>query len=167
EFLTRSGASRKIFNSPRPRAADTFPTWSCNQTCKASTTVDFAPVFGARLDGLDLSLDLVELPNAPQHLNDCTNSFKAFKRPGWVSIAGLLPPPRQRTRLPSCSAPARRSARPRQMVLHAIPVAGETTATTPCPATRASLAANRRLSFSSRISESALKRAMTAAVSII
>ena len=31
-------------------------------------------------------------------IDDCTNSFKAAKSPGWVSIAGLPPPPARRTR---------------------------------------------------------------------
>src|SRR5271166_5961185 len=100
-------------------------------------------------------------------IDDCTSSFNASKSPGWVSIAGLLPPPRRRTRPPNCSAPASRSARPRPMVLRATPVARETSATPPRPAARASQAANRRLSFSFRTGESASKRAVIAAVSII
>src|SRR5271157_4986006 len=53
------------------------------------------------------------------------------------------------------------------MVLRATPVARETSATPPRPAARASQAANRRLSFSFRTGESASKRAVIAAVSII
>ena len=87
-------------------------------------------------------------------------------QPG-VSIAGLLPPPARRTCWPSRTAPARKSARPRPMVLRAIPLARDTPATPPRPAARASLAANRRRSRSSKNGESTSKRAVMAAVSII
>jgi hypothetical protein len=42
-----------------------------------------------------------------------------------------LPPPARRTRLPNCMTPARKSARPRPIVLRAIPVARDTAATSP------------------------------------
>ena len=58
-------------------------------------------------------------------MDDCTNSFRAAKIPGWVSIAGLPPPPCRRTRRLDITAPERRSARPRSIVLRARPVACE------------------------------------------
>ncbi len=80
-------------------------------------------------------------------MDDCTNSFKAAKIPGWVSIAGLPPPPCRRTRMLDITGPERRSARPRSIVLRARPVACDTATTPPRPAARASLAANNRRPF--------------------
>jgi hypothetical protein len=54
---------------------------------------------------------------------DCTKSFKVSRSPGCVSVAGLPPPPRRRTRELNITAPERKSARPRSIVLRAIPVA--------------------------------------------
>src|SRR5580700_2749923 len=89
-------------------------------------------------------------------IDGSTSSFKASKIPGCVSIAGFCPPPLRRTRSPHRTAPDRRSARPRPMVLRAIPVVCETAAIPPRPAARASLAANRRRSLSLRNGPSAL-----------
>ena len=99
-------------------------------------------------------------------MDDCTNSFRAAKIPGWVSVAGLPPPPRRRTRVLNITAPERRSARPRSIVLRAIPVACDTATTPPRPAARASLAANNRRPLSSSAGASASKRALMAAMSI-
>ena len=95
-------------------------------------------------------------------IDDCTRSRSAAKSPGCVSIAGLRPPPARRTRPPSAAVPARRSARPRPMVLRAIPLARETAVTPPRPAARASLAANKRRPLSSRDRASTSKRTLIA-----
>jgi hypothetical protein len=100
-------------------------------------------------------------------IEDCTKSFKVSKRPGCISVAGLPPPPRRRMRVLDITAPERRSARPRSIVLRAIPVARDTATIPPCPAARASPAANNRRSLSSSTGSSASKRALMAAVSII
>jgi hypothetical protein len=78
------------------------------------------------------------------------NPSKAAKIPGWVSIAGLPPPPRRRTRVLDMTAPECRSDRPRSIVPRAIAVANETATTPPRPAPRASPAENNRRPFSSR-----------------
>src|ERR1700733_12777127 len=83
-------------------------------------------------------------------IDGSASSFKASKIPGCVSIAGFCPPPLRRTRSLHRPAPDRRSAKPRPMVLRAIPVVRETAAIPPRPAARASLAANRRRSLSLR-----------------
>jgi hypothetical protein len=89
-----------------------------------------------------------------------------FGDEGCVSVAGLPPPPCRRTRVLDITAPERKSARPRSIVLRAIPVARETATTPPCPAARASLDANKRRSLSPRTGSSASKRALMAAMSI-
>jgi hypothetical protein len=81
--------------------------------------------------------------------------IQGFQDPGLHLDRGLLSAtpaanPLYRT------APDWRSARPRPMVLRAIPVVSETAAIPPRPAARASLAANRRRSLSLRNGPSAL-----------
>jgi hypothetical protein len=78
-------------------------------------------------------------------MEDCTNACKASRSPGWVSVAGLLPPPTRRTRSPSRAA--RKSARPHPIVLRAMPVARDTAATPP-PPRRARFARRQQAAFS-------------------
>src|SRR5580700_3713409 len=93
--------------------------------------------------------------------------IQSFQDPGLDLDRGLLSAPLRRTRSLHRTAPDRRSARPRPMVLRAIPVVRETAAIPPRPAARASLAANRRRSLSLRNGSSASKRAWMASRSII
>src|SRR5580692_6309422 len=71
-------------------------------------------------------------------------------------FAVRCPPPLRRTRSLHRIAPDRRSAKPRPMVLRAIPVVRETATIPPRPAARASQAANKRRSLSLRNGPSAL-----------
>ena len=113
-----------------------------------------------------LLLTHIKAASGSPRMDDCTNSFKAARIPGCVSIAGLPPPPCRRTRMLDITAPERRSARPRSIVLRARPVARDTATTPPRPAARASLAANNRRPFSSSDSARASNRALMAEISI-
>src|SRR3954452_10758725 len=77
-------------------------------------------------------------------IEDCTRPSSEASSRGCVSVAGLLPPPLRRTRPAVGVVPSRSSARPRPIVLRAIPLARETAAMPPRPAACASLAANSR-----------------------
>jgi hypothetical protein len=81
--------------------------------------------------------------------------IQSFQDPGLRLDRGLLSTTPAANPL-AASAPDRRSAKPRPMVLRAIPVVRETATIPPRPAARASQAANKRRSLSLRNGPSAL-----------
>ena len=96
-----------------------------------------------------------------------TRFFRSLNSVGSTSVAFFRPPPGRRTR-PEIVLPAARSSssRPRRMVLLARPVMRDTAETPPRPAMRASAAANRRRTRSSRTGSGAEWRNAMAASSI-
>ena len=83
-------------------------------------TSDEAPLGQApRRDGAGSGLTHRNAASGSPRIDGSTSSFKASKIPGWISIAGFCPPPAGEPARCTAPPPARRSARPRPMVLQA------------------------------------------------